>query len=215
MTADEIITKFELQVSDMTELSSEEELDLLNDKYQDVCSDRPWEFLKKPATGALTYDATAGMFYITKPEDFSYFCENANYTDNTMEYQGTAQPKVVFVGAAYQPYQIISYSDRIQYRYRGAVCYLDPVVNRIYFPLAPSDTSLYQFDYIRVPTDLGLLDSPVFPERFHKMLQFAMATDNDILQLSNKAKSYAAENLNKYEKTMGLMESWNAKQLLY
>ncbi len=47
MIAEEIITNFETQVDDMTELSSVEELTLLNKIYKKICVDRPWEFLKR------------------------------------------------------------------------------------------------------------------------------------------------------------------------
>ena len=47
MTAQEIIAAFELKVDDSTELSTSEELALLNRVYQLVCDERPWEILKK------------------------------------------------------------------------------------------------------------------------------------------------------------------------
>lgn len=213
MTAQEIITKFELQVDDITELSSAEELDLVNDKYQDICAERQWEFLKKAATGALTQDTATSQWYIPKPDDFANFSENATYTDNSLGYQNDAAPKVIFVGQAYQPFQIVNYSDRVQYRTHSGVCWLDQNDGRIYFPVAPSDTSFYVFDYIRIPPDLTLTDSPVFLSRFHKMIAFAMAVDDEILQRSPKAKSYANENASKYEKQMELLEYWDAAQI--
>lgn len=208
----DIITKFELQVNDVTELSSQEELDLLNDKYHDVCMERQWEFLKKKATGALALDGTTGLYYITIPTDFSMFVENNMYTDNTMGVDNNAAPRVIFVGAAYAPFQIVNFSDRIQYRTQSGVCWYDPEAGKIFFPVAPSDVSFYQFDYIKVPADLALNTTPVFPNRFRKMLWFAMATDNDILQLSPKATSYAADNRAKYADTLEKMEFWNANQ---
>jgi hypothetical protein len=204
----DIIVKFELQVNDLTELSPQEELDLLNDKYQDVCMERPWEFLKTNVTGALAYDSTAGMWYITKPADFSYFCENNQNTDNTLSVENNAAPRVIFVGTAYAPFQVVNYSDRIQYRTQNGVCWLDLNAGKIYFPVAPSDTTYYNFDYIKVPADLTTSTTPIFPNRFRKMLWFAMATDNEILQLSSKANSYAKDNLAKYQDTMAKMNYW-------
>lgn len=215
LNGQDIITKFELQVNDLTELSSQEELDLLNDKYLDVCMERPWEFLKKNATGALALDATTGLYYITKPTDFAFFCENNQYTDNTIQAQNNAPPRVIFVGAAYTPYQIVNYSDRLQYRTQSGVCWLDLTADKIFFPMPPSDTTYYNFDYIHVPTELTTTTSPVFPNRFRKMLWFAMATDNEILQLSAKAGSYAKENREKYEDTLDKMSYWNDNLNLY
>ena len=214
LTVAEIIEKFELQVNDLTELSSDEELDLLNDKAQDVAMERQWEVLKKNATGSLTLDATTGLYYIAKPADFSMFAENHQYTENNMATQNNARPCVVFVGQNRQPFQVINYSDRIQYRTTSSVCYLDLQNNKIYFPVAPSDLTYYDFDYIMVPPLMTLTtDTPSWmPNRFRKMLWFAMATDNEILQLSAKANSYAADNRAKYEDTLEKMNWWNDNQ---
>lgn len=211
LTAGEIITKFELQVADLTELSSSEELDLLNDKVQDVAMERSWETLKKAATGSLTLDSVSGLYYITKPTDFAYFVENNMYTNNTIGVDNNASPKVIFIGAGRSPYQIVNYSDRAQYKYQSGVCWLDLTDNRIYFPVAPSDTSYYGFDYSSVPPVLtATTDKPAFiPSRFRKMLWFAMATDDDILQKSPKASSYAADNRAKYLDTLEKMSWWN------
>ena len=67
LTPADVITKFELQVSDITELSSQEELDLLQNVYEDVCVDRQWEVLKTSISGALTLDPTTGLYYLTLP----------------------------------------------------------------------------------------------------------------------------------------------------
>lgn len=211
ITAGEIITKFELQVSDLTELSSAEELDLLNDKAQDVAMERPWETLKKKATGALAYDSSVAMWYITKPTDFSFFCENNSYTDNSLPIENNAAPRVIFVGVNYSPYQIINFSDRQQYRNQSNVCYLDLEAGKIYFPAAPADTSFYQFDYIKLPPLMtATTETPDWlPNRFRKMLAFAMAVDDDILQKSPKAQSYAPENRAKYQDTLARMNFWN------
>lgn len=205
----DIITKFELQVADLTELSSQEELDLLNDKYQDVSMERPWEALKKKATGSLTLDATTGLYYITKPTDFSNFCENNQYTDNAIPIENNAAPRVIFVGVAYTPYQIVNFSDRIQYRNTSNYCYLDLEAGKIYFCATPPDLTFYQFDYIRVPDDLTIATTPWMPNRFRKMLWFAMAVDDDILQKSPKAQSYAPENRQKYLDVMEKLNYWN------
>lgn len=213
LTSQDIITKFELQVSDLTELSSQEELDLLNDKYQDVCMERPWNFLKTNKTGALSLDSTTGLYYIPTPDDFGMFYENNQYTDNSIEIENNASPKVIFIGVNHDPYQIVNYDDREQYRNKSRCCYHDMGASKIYFPATPSDTSFYSLDYIKVPADLTLLSStPVFPNRFRKMLWFAMAADNEILQLSSKANSYAVDNRAKYQDTLQKMEYWHDSQ---
>lgn len=208
--ASEIITAFELQVADVTELSSTEELALLNKKYQKVCNQRSWEFLKTPASGSILQDATG--YYITAPTDFNSFIENNQYTDNSIGVQNNAAPKVIFVlssSGAYQPYQIINFSDRRQYVNRNGFAYYDAVNAVIRFTGPPTGTT-YEFDYIKVPAKLTLSDYPIFPGQFHDMLVYAMATDNDILQLSPKATSYAAENQAKYQSDFDDMVYWNA-----
>lgn len=60
----------------------------------------------------------------------------------------------------------------------------------------------------------GDSSTPLIPNRFRKMLWFAMAADDDIIQKSPKAKSYAAENRAKYQDTMEKMAHWDSEQYL-
>lgn len=213
LTAEDLIEKFELQVDDLTELSTDEELDLLNDKYQDVCSERPWEFLKKNATnltnGAIALDTATGLYYITMPTDFSLFVENDTYTDNAIPIENNAAPKGIFLGITSNFCQIVNYSDRLRYKGWTNVAWLDLVAKKIFFAGTPADISSYTFDYIYTPDPLEIDDTPAFPNRFRKMLAFAMAVDNEILQRSPAANSQAIQNQAKYDKTMSLMDWWN------
>lgn len=213
MTALEIITQFELQVNDITELSSAEELIVLNRVYQRVCTQKPWEFLKTSASGTVLTDATGS--YITVPSDFAFFTENAQYTDNSYSYQGNAAPKVIFIiqNNAYIPYQIINFSDRRQYYNKGNYAYLDLANSVIRFTYPPVTTS-YEFDYIKVPATLTSALTPVIPTRFQLILLYGMATENDVLQLSPKATSYQKENQALYQETMNDMALWNSQLYL-
>lgn len=210
-TAAEIITAFELQVSDITELSSSEELALLNKKYIKICSLRPWEFLKTTASGTILSDTTG--YYITVPSDFGYFAENNGFTNNAANIDNNASPKVIFVGTTYSPYQIVNFSDRRQYRNQNGFAYYDAVNNIIRFTGTPVSTT-YEFDYIKVPAKLITTDYPIFPGQFHDMIVYAMATDNDIVQLSPKATSYIKENNALYESDLEDMFYWNASLIL-
>lgn len=192
----QLITDFELQVNDVTELSSSEELALLNRIYQKVCADRPWEFLKTAATGTLSGSGVDG-YYITIPDDFGFFYDNNLYTDNTISASNNAAPKVIFIGANLDPYQVINYGDRRQYLGKTGYCYVDLANSKIYFTGTPVSTT-YNMDYIKIPATLALSDYPVFNGKFHDILTFGMAADNDILQLSPKATSYKDENQGKY-----------------
>lgn len=216
VTLDDIIEKFELQVNDLTELSTEEETDLANDKYNVICDDRPWLFLRRPATGALAYDSTVSMWYAPVPADFKQFCIDDQYTDNTIEVDNNAEPIAIYVGANKDRYQVINYSDRRRYNSRGGVAYLDPVQNKIYFPVAPSDTSIYDFDYIIIPPDLvDGDDEPLFPIRFRILIVYLMAMDNDVLQRSSAANSQAGQNNALYQSRLGDMQLWDAEQYHY
>lgn len=206
MTATEIITSFETQVSDVTELSTSEELALLNRVYQRVCNDRPWEFLKATATGTITNSGSS--YYLTLPDDFAYFYENFDYTDNAISTQINSGNRVVLVGSNYAPYYIVNYADRGQYRNRGGYAYLDIANNRLYFTGPTSGT--YELNYIKVPETLTASDEPVFPARFQDILVYGMAVENDIIQLSDKAKSYAPENQELYNQYLADMALWNS-----
>lgn len=212
LTAEEIIELFELQVSDVTELSSQEELDLMNRIYIKLCAQQPWEFLKTNATGNLAFDSAAGMYYITLPDDFQYMAENRNYTNNSIGNDQDEAPIAVFIGPNYQPFKVKNYSDRRQYRTHNNVCYVDLANGKIYFPQDPTQIGTsYDFDYIKIPPELGLGDYPAFPARFHKILFYAMAVDDAIMQMSTAATAFSPANQAKYDSDFADMQYWNAK----
>lgn len=201
-TAAQLITQFELQVGDLTELSSTEELTILNRVYQRICSDRPWEFLKK--TAALTQSTSVP--YIALPADFGYLAPNYNYSGNDWYSEGA----VALVGSTYDPYTIIPFSDRNRYRDASNKAYIDSANNRIYFTKQPTSANAVAFDYVAAPVDLTTSDSPAFPARFHPIIVYGMAAEDFIIQLSDKAKSYAPENEKRYKEYLADMASWNA-----
>jgi hypothetical protein len=192
MTAEKIIEKFELQVDDSTELSSEEELDLLNKVYLKVCGDRPWEFLKTEFSSV-----TNGTDNVDLPTNFSYFVE----MDEDMR-------KLVWVGGS--KYYLIKYSDRRFYNGRTDVCYVNIGSNKLYFMVAPSSGLSVSADYIKVPDLLTLSDSPIFPENYQHALYYLMAVDDFVIQQGNKNESYAPENQNKADSYLKDMRYWNA-----
>lgn len=208
-TATEIITTFELQVNDITELSTSEELTLLNRIYQRVCNDRPWEFLKTSATGTMSGSGVDG-FYITLPSDFGYFSENDQWTDNAISTQINSNSKVIYIGPAKAVYQIVNYSDRYKYLGSTGYCYLDLANSKIVFTGTPVSTTYYM-DYIKIPATLTGSSTPVIPTRFQDVLVYGMAAENEIIQLSPKAKSYAPEHLTLYNQYLADMALWNSR----
>ena len=209
MTGAEIIAQFEQYVDDLTELSATQELILLNKIYHKICDLRPWEFLKKEKVGTMTTTTT-----IAFPDDFSHLLENFNYTDNSISTEINSKPCVVFIssngGSTYNPFRVVNWSDRRQYVNTNGVCYIDYAASVITFPYAQSSGALYNFDYKSVPTNLTTGTSPVFPDRFQHAIYHGMAVDDMIIQLFDKARSYAKENQGAYKDYVDSMALWNA-----
>ncbi|MBS1516603.1 MAG: hypothetical protein JSS91_00790 [Bacteroidetes bacterium] len=208
MLTSEIISSFELYVDDTTELSSVEELALANKIYYKICSDRDWEFLK---TEWLT--TTTGANYIALPSDFDHFTENNSYTENNESVEDNKSPKVILVNG--QKYYLINWSDRRQYANRNNYCYVDVANSRLYFTVTPATGLSISADYIKVPTALTTNTSPVFPARFHSMIYHGMAVDDMIIQIFDKARSYAEQNQRMFESYKADMALWNSHQLNY
>lgn len=190
----EIITSFETYVDDATELSSAEELTLANKIYRRVLNNRPWSFLKKSFTGTTT----ANVDYVALPSDFKYIISNYNYTDNSIETYTPSAPVVVFVGTKFDPYRVVNWQDRRQYRTQSNICYIDPVTNRLYFTRTPTTSEAIEFDYVYKPVDLTLATRPVWDSDFDDIIMHGMASEDYIIQQFDKAKSYSQENQLKY-----------------
>lgn len=205
-TTQTIIDTFELLVGDTTELSSDEELALAEKIYRKVLSNRPWEFLKKEFIGATT-----GATTVTLPADFAYLVDNYNYTDNTIETVQRARPCVVFVGTAYNPYRVVNWSDRRQYRNNSDVCWVNIVSGTLEFAVAPATGQTVSFDYIYNPDALTTATAPVFPSTYYDIIAYGMAVDDMAMQLFDKARSYARENELKYQSYLADMAYYNSQ----
>lgn len=206
MTTQEIIDDiFHLHVDDTTELSDEEELKLANRVYQAIAAKRPWEFLRTEKSGFLS----ASVPYIDLPDDFLYFAENNNYSEDTFAVDSDTPSKVIYVGDNYDPYKIVNFADRRKYRNNSNTAYADIAAGKIYFTVQPADAYRYDFDYIAKPADLTADSEPVFPIR-HDIIGYGMAVDGFLIQLFPKNQSYAAENQAKFMEAMADLEFYNA-----
>lgn len=201
MTAQEIINKFELYMDDTSELSDTEALDLCNKIYQKVSADRPWEKLKK------VHQTTVSGTTIDLPDDFHYIVANYNFTDASYEAE---RPKVL-VGDNFTPYDVVSFSDRRRYYQTSGKAYLDLANDQIVFTVAPSNGDAVEFDYIYLPDDLGVSDTPWFPARFHDVIYHGMCADDFAIQQSEKARSYMDEHLAAYRNYIDQMAYWNSQ----
>lgn len=195
MTGAEIIAKFNVYVDDDSQLSSSEELALLNDIIQNVVNHRTWNWLKKEHTDTMS----TSVPYIALPSDFGYMLSND-------ELDGEDRV-VVYVGADSEPYIVVSFSDRRNYRDKDGFAYIDRVNSRLVFTKQPSEAKSVEFDYFYIPDDLSATsETPVIPSRFHKILVHGMAMDHNIIEQSEKARSYRAENEVEYARIMARME---------
>lgn len=187
-TTSDIIQKFELYFGDETSLSSSEELDLLQKKYDDVLASEEWEFLKKEKTG--TINGTD----ITQPTDFDRLTSDQN----------------IYLGTALQQYPVVPYTGRREFNNQNGYFYYDAKNEK--FVATTSQSNTYAFDYIYVPPALNTTNSnPVFPTRFYDMLYQMMCVDADIVNMSDKARSYASLNQKMADETLASMKSWNKK----
>jgi hypothetical protein len=184
----DIITAFELYFGDETSLSSQEELDLLQKKYDELLSSTEWEFLKKEATGSISNTE------ITQPSDFDRLTSDQR----------------IYIGSNFKEYPVIPFTDRRNYRNMNGYFYYDAKNEK--FVSTFSINSTYSFDYIYVPPALDKTGSnPVFPLRFYSALFHAMCIDADIINMSDKARSYASLNQRMYDEIVNNMKSWNIK----
>lgn len=202
-TKSELILKFHLWCDDSTDLSDDEESDLFDEKYQEICTYKPWEFTKKQFSGVQS----TTLPYVALSSDFQYLIENNNHTENNAE----ASLPVVFVGTSFSPYKVINYSDRQFYVNKDGYCYIDIVNMRLVFTKQPTVANAIIYDYSATMPDLADGGTPVFPARFHQALFYAMCVDDSIIQQSDKAKSYQGEYQGKYDSKITDMEYWNAK----
>lgn len=178
MTGTQIIEKFNLQVDDSSELSSAEVLDLLNDVYNEIQDDRPWEWLRVTATGTTS----TTLPYVALPNDFKMLAPNK---DNRT---------VIFVGTQYAEYTVVSYEDRRNYRNQDGYCYIDVPNQRLYFTLQPTSAQAIEYDYIKVAAAITTSTSPLFRSGYHKIIAFGMAAKFPAIEQSNKATSYGTDN---------------------
>lgn len=193
MTKAEIITKFELYMDDMSELSTTESEELFDKIYTRVNTDRPWEGTKQEYSGTGA---------VTLPSDFLYMVQNYNYTD---ESYGGSNP-VVFVDDV--AVKVVSWSDRN--RYTTGVAYVNIRDNTLDFTDSVAGKTVV-FDYISSMPTLLTTESPWFPSTFHDVIYHGMCADAFQIMQADKNKSYAAEHMKHYKDYIDNMALWNAR----
>lgn len=208
MTWEEIIYRFRLQVDDGSELSSDEELALLNQCYRELQNDRDWEWLITQYTGTQSVSVP----YIDLPADFKKL--SANYNWITQWFGNAWVPigfnwfylpinisntPVVFVGTQYEPYEVVSFSNRRNHRDQSNVCYIDVPNQRLYFTIQPTTAQSVEYDYIKRAAALTTATEPLFNDAYHEILAYAMAAKFDPIQLTAKDwMNYMTDNQRQY-----------------
>lgn len=192
LTGQQIIERFELYTDDTTDLSSDEEIILANDKLRLIYMEQPWEFLRRKKAGSIESDGK-----ISLPADFDEFMENYN-DDPTVN-----EPllKVVYIGSQKTPYFLIPMGQRNANTYAN-VCWIDPADNKINFAQSPGAGAVYEFDYKTSPDDITVNTSPKLPAEYHPMIIFSMLIDDEIIQKSEKARSMQDTNVVQYARYM-------------
>lgn len=202
MTKSELTEKAKLYLDDSSELSDQEFSDLFDKCYRIINSERPWEGTKTAFAGTTS----TSLPYVALPTNFLYLTANNNYNDQS-EY---AKGPVVFRGTDYIPYPVVSWSDRRQYRDQ-AFAYVDFAGSKLYFTVQPTVAESVEYDYHAQQTALTDNDSPWFPAEFHDAIYHLMVADDFVIQQSDKAKSYRAENQKAAKDILEAMAFWNSQ----
>ena len=188
LTGQQIIDRFELYTDDTTDLSSDEELILANDKLRLVYMEQPWEFLRRKKSGNVEGDGK-----ITLPTDFDEFLEN--FTDDPAI--GEAIMKVVYVNRS--PYLVVPMGQRNANSFSN-ICWIDPSDGKINFAQSPGAGASYEYDYKTSPDDITVATSPKLPAEYHPMIVFSMLIDEEIIKKSEKARSSMQDNFVQYQR---------------
>lgn len=190
LTGQQIIDRFELYTDDTTDLSSDEELILANDKLRLIYMEQPWEFLRRKKSGSVEADGK-----ISLPADFDEFLENFSEDPSI----GEPITKVIYLGPSKSPYLIVPMGQRNANNYSN-VCWLDPTDGKINFAQNPGTGVGYEYDYKTSPDDITPLTSPKLPAEYHPMIVFAMLIDEEIIKKSEKARSNMQDNAVQYQR---------------
>lgn len=193
-----IIQSFELYTGNSLSISSSQELELAQKIYDEVLESFEPEFLKKTMAGTLptTQD------YITQPADFNRLTEKRlMYVAPDLSTQSG------------ENYYVVPYEDRRTYINQTQYLYYDARQGRFVFTKQPIEAKEYEMDYIYVPPALDLVSSnPLFPIRYYPVIYHGMLINNDIIEMSEKARAYTQENSMMYNKWLADLQNWNAKQ---
>ncbi len=174
LNGEQIIAGFHRYVDDSTELSPAEDLALANKKLHELANDRGWEWCRKTLTATISSDTT----FVTLPDDFRFPVEDTEHDLGFAFYIGESV------------YPIFNYNQRMSHKGHA---YFDFGAKKLYLPTSHI-TGAFQLDYYGEPDDLTLETYPPFRGGFHPIIYHMMAVDFEIMERSEKARSYRQEN---------------------
>ena len=186
MTLTEIKTMAETLVDDVIDETIS--LQLLNDKIQEIYSERPWTFL---IAVDETQHTSAGNLWeqsFVLPSD----CDSII--------------KIEINGKEYTPRP---YSD---YDACKTINHYYFISNALYLSGAIDASYPIRITYKKSANDLALNDAPLFPSRFHKMLAYYLAADFYMIDAGEKGMSWHNEWYVKGETKLNQMRLWDAEQ---
>lgn len=196
MDATELITFANTLVDDTWD--TDDGLLVLNQAYHEVLNLKQWEILKKEATGTMSVSVP----YIALPSDFRELVWKVSRDGNDSQ--------VIYVGTNYEPYDVVRFDDRRDYRSTSNASYLDMRLGRLVFTMQPTSAQAISYDYIYVPDDLIAGADSVIPRQYVKALAYRMAMIFYGVDETEKGRTYYAEYNREFEKILAEMEMWDA-----
>lgn len=191
MTAEKIIKKYRLFVDDASELSEDEELDLAQDKYDELQGERTWSFLRKGFT------STISGAEIELPADFRYPIRMGNQDELTVRFVSTK-------GIRHIP--VVDFSQRFDTYELSA--YYDYTENKLKFTETISGDVFT--DYIYEPTKLTGMDvETVGKDKLGTGIAALMARDFYSIDQTEQGRSKYEEYQVMYEKILDQMSTYD------
>lgn len=186
-----------------TDLSDDEILALLVEKYRIVLQDSLWEFLRKNATGTIASSE------ITPPADFE-----GRFMRNWSEDWTLNEPSDIVVLVGTNPYLITPMGQR-NATHTNNFCWYDIVAGKIKFPsTANVNGQTYSFDYCYKPADFTLTTSPVMSDGSEEMLAYASVIEETPIQKSDGARDHRDQNLAIYSRYLNDLRRRNLRSTL-
>jgi hypothetical protein len=182
MTGAEIVTMFEGLIDD--EIDSTVAYQILDDAKNNVEDEREWAMLKVKDTSQ-----TAGPNPIDLPD---------NWRRTLKLYVGTLR---------YWPLEIESVT-RSQFASRR---YMIDVVNNKFQILGENVSGLITHFYLKTTPEITANTSPVWPERFHKLIAYEMAAIYFAIDQGDRGRSWDDKWTILHDRLLNRMRDWDAQ----